>query len=460
MATRKNQPKGAAIPTGQQIGSYAKAQGFGMNRQQRQDVRQQLMNGQQPQYSAQMQAQPMAAIGQAPQVSSSQIAYAKSGYKNPVATKGQLGKNGLLTGGGKGIKAKKFNDSLQGQIKGQDAANVANIGRQDLMNRVNENTTFGGASYGVDDQGRVTRDTYLSPEQQNLYNSEMGTEQNLTNVAQNLSGGLQNKLSQDFNYNNIAKLPGVDDFSADRSRIEDSLYGRYEARMTPRFEQEMQSFNQSMINRGIQPGTKQYDREYQNLKQSQNDALLDARAQAVAAGGAEQGRMFGQGLQARQQGVGEANYLRQQPISEIGSLYDIGSGVRQPNVSPVGQIDVLPTNYADIAGTYRGQNKQVEIAKANNAAELALQREREAAQSRLEEQRHQNEDPIVVDENGDPVDGGSSSDSGSAEPKKYKPYHGGQGEVSNYKSVGFKSLKSGSKNKLLKSKKKGLYSYG
>lgn len=107
------------------------------------------------------------------------------------------------------------------------------------------------------------------------------------------AGQLQNAL----NFAGISQLPGIGDFSADRQRVEQAIYSRLE----PQFQRDEAAMRSRLANQGITPGSEAYNRDLDAF----NRAREDARQQAILAGGAEQSRLFGLGLAARQQGVGE-----------------------------------------------------------------------------------------------------------------------------------------------------------
>jgi hypothetical protein len=77
----------------------------------------------------------------------------------------------------------------------------------------------------------------------------------------------------------------VDDFSADRSRVEDALFSR----LNPKLQQDRSALETQLSNQGIKLGSAAYDRAMGNFGQQSNDA----RMAAIMAGGQEQSRMAG-----------------------------------------------------------------------------------------------------------------------------------------------------------------------
>lgn len=135
---------------------------------------------------------------------------------------------------------------------------------------------------------------------------------------QNYFGG----LSQPFQYRNLPSLPGAYDFSADRQRMEDAVYGKAAGTLDQRYKTETDAFNQQMANQGVDIGSERYRREKALFDQSRNEAYNDARYRAILAGGDEQSRLFGLGLQSRQQSVAEQSSERQQQNADLAALLD------------------------------------------------------------------------------------------------------------------------------------------
>jgi len=122
----------------------------------------------------------------------------------------------------------------------------------------------------------------------------------------------------------LVGIPGSGDFGAERQRVEGALMDRAASRLEPRFEQEEARLEQSLANRGIPPGSEQWNQEMANFSMAKNDAYDAAMNQAIAAGGAEQSRLFGQALQARGQQFGEgttrSQFGAQQQAQQYGQL--------------------------------------------------------------------------------------------------------------------------------------------
>ena len=136
---------------------------------------------------------------------------------------------------------------------------------------------------------------------------------------------LRNLYSQDFNYNSAPAMPTADE--ATRQRVEDALYGRSTARLDPRFAQGQDQLNSSLAAQGITQGSEAYNRELQNFNNAKNDAYSSAMNDAISGSDDAMQRIFNMGMQARQQGVNEANTLRALPTQEAAALAGISNGL-------------------------------------------------------------------------------------------------------------------------------------
>ncbi len=136
---------------------------------------------------------------------------------------------------------------------------------------------------------------------------------------QNTQNYLQNNP---LNYNAAPALPGVNDFSADRQRIEQALMGRARGELDTRYNQETADFEQMMANQGVDIGSEKYKRERTQFDKARNEAYNDANFRAMLAGGDEQSRLFGLGLQARQQSVSEADAMHTSRLADMAALLE------------------------------------------------------------------------------------------------------------------------------------------
>lgn len=170
-------------------------------------------------------------------------------------------------------------------------------------------------------QGVNSRYTDLSP---SLAGANYLAAQGRAGMAGQLSR-LQNLYGQDFNYNSAPAMPTADEST--RKAVEDALYARATARLDPRFSQAQDQLNSSLAAQGITQGSEAYKRELQNFNNAKNDAYSSAMNDAITGSDDAMQRLFNMGLQARQQGVSEANTLRMLPTQEAAALAGISNGL-------------------------------------------------------------------------------------------------------------------------------------
>ena len=222
----------------------------------------------------------------------------------------------------------------------QSEYNKNNAIQQQLMNNPDQVGPYGSRTLTMGPDGRWTLNTSLSPQLQQNFDQSNALFGSMLNRA---NGALSNGLS----YNSLgaaptfdtSKVPGLPTADANNlNTVRDSVYRQQTQYLDPQFQQGQQDLESKLTNQGIMPGSEAWNREMQNFNLTKQKAYGDARDSAIQAGGQEQSRLFGIGLQAnqagmnnavagfnagmqgRQQGVAEQNYLHNAPINDIASL--------------------------------------------------------------------------------------------------------------------------------------------
>jgi hypothetical protein len=218
-------------------------------------------------------------------------------------------------------------------------------------NRVNQYTPYGSLEYkiaGADPYGNPTWSATqsLSPVQQQLLDYQNQSSLGLGQLAGKGLGYVGKMLDTPFD---ISQLPTT---GFDPSQ---SYQDAYMQRLQPQIQQGREALNVDLANRGIPIGTEAYKRAMASQSQRENDLLAAATTQG-----------FGVGQQARQQGLQEQAYLRNEPLNTLNAVRT-GSQVQGPTfVNPAMQAN---TAGADILGaTQMGYNAQMGAANAQNAA--------------------------------------------------------------------------------------------
>jgi hypothetical protein len=235
----------------------------------------------------------------------------------------------------KGGKQPKAPDYV-GVAREQGNQNLNAIRAGAALNRVNQTNPYGSTTYTVDptNPDSYTQTTTLSPEQQRLLDQSQGLQYNqgqaagsrldqVNNQGEFNLDGLPSQVTNvkgsnfksDINSPSVAqtsvdlskvsKIPGLDDYSADRQRVEDSYYDRSAKRLDQQFGRREDQSRTQLLNQGLTEGSEGWNNAMKDLANERQDAYGDARDRAIQAGGQEQSRMFGDALSGRQEGVGE-----------------------------------------------------------------------------------------------------------------------------------------------------------
>lgn len=171
---------------------------------------------------------------------------------------------------------------LPGQVSGLNTGGLQNLSSPNLQTGVN---TFNQTS-SVGNVPAISRGDFRA----------------VGDIATGVSGGgIQNNL----NFGGVAQIPGMNDLTGEAQRVEDALFQSGLDRIEPVFEQERQILLAELANKGIPLDSELGQRQLEQFDQRKADALRDLQADAVRQGTSRFSTLFGAGLGARQQGVGE-----------------------------------------------------------------------------------------------------------------------------------------------------------
>jgi hypothetical protein len=223
------------------------------------------------------------------------------------------------------------------------------------MNRVNEQTPFGSSQYVQDPEtGQWIRKTDLSAWQQRLLEQQQGRDFYTGQIAQ----GKQNEIANQgaFSYGDIPEISGAQDMLGERRRVEDSVYQNMLNRMQPAMDKELQDFQQQMADQGVAPGTAKYNEQYRLLKQSQNDALQNAQAEATAQGRQEFTTNYDVQSAQRKLATGEYGEQRYAPYNEQQLLLNSQRDLVLPQFQSISNINTQKVDPSQISQTWRTQD--------------------------------------------------------------------------------------------------------
>jgi len=230
----------------------------------------------------------------------------------------------------------------------QSAANRETAISQAQLNMIGQNTPWGSLSYsrtgeGSDGTPMYTATTTLSPQQQQLLDSQQGTELMMNQTGQELLANAGRELVKPIS---LSGLPGMPQLPQADESARTAALARILARANPELDRQRESIETRLANQGLMVGSEAYGRGVDEFNRARNDFTLGADIQA----GDEMSRLFGlnlasydRGVGARQQAITERLLPRQMTINELAALTG-GSQVSMPQWSPTPQTGVAPTD--------------------------------------------------------------------------------------------------------------------
>jgi hypothetical protein len=227
--------------------------------------------------------------------------------------------------------------------------------------------------------GEITQETKLSDDQQKILDQG----ESLTQTGQGLAQGTLNQFQAGFDPNLTARMT-TGDLNADRARIEGEVFGRLTRGLDAQKANENQAMEQTLRNRGIPLGSKQWNDQMAEFNKRYDTLNADARAQAAQMGGDEFSRSFGIGEQLRANEYSEQSNARNQNLGEASALQGMGSGLMTPEFTGYQGTALDTTAPTDIYGTVKSvkqnktaldiQREQIQAEKDMQAKALAQQK--------------------------------------------------------------------------------------
>ena len=190
--------------------------------------------------------------------------------------------------------------------------------------------------------------TTLSPEQQQLYNQQTQLGSDVNNLALKQVGQLGDTLGKPVD---TSALPSVaNDFSADRSAVENALFNR----LNPQLQLQRDALENKLVNQGFQRGTAAFNNAMDQENRQENDARLAITGQGLQ----EQQGLNSMAQANRQRALQETLAIRNQPLNEISALRS-GGQVSLPNAPQFNAPTVANTDLSgDLYNTAAIQNSQ------------------------------------------------------------------------------------------------------
>lgn len=200
----------------------------------------------------------------------------------------------------------------------------------------------------------------LSPEQQKLYETQTGQQQQLLDLGGQQIGRIDQAISSPYSYAGLPSAPNQQDINALSQHGQDAIM----ARLDPQFAHDEEALRTRLINQGIGQGSEAYAKEFDQFNQAKNDARMQAILQGQNYGAAEQNQMLG----LRNQAIGEYDTQRNAPLNEYIGLTS-GTQVTNPQFSTKQYQGTNPVDYANLVNNqYQSQLGQynAKTAQQNN----------------------------------------------------------------------------------------------
>lgn len=250
----------------------------------------------------------------------------------------------------------------------QTQSNVQSAVANAYLNNYTDITPFGTANYDqtgteyiTDAKGKqvavptFTRTVELDPAQQAILDRQNQASIQLGDLANSQLSFLQDYLGKPYNVEEALGPRQQNDWSEDRSRVEDAIMSRYNRH----YGEYTDSLDAKLRAQGLTPGSEAWNRQYSKAGEMYNDATM----QAILAGGSEQSRLANLYNQDRAAALTEAFAGRNQPINEVTSLLS-GQQLNVPQFSSPYQTGIQPAPIADLIN----QNYAQQVSNANGQA--------------------------------------------------------------------------------------------
>lgn len=274
-------------------------------------------------------------------------------------------------GGGSAPQAPDPYESADAQLNANVIAGMITngMGRNDV-----NNPYYSVINKSLGD-GRWQQNIMLSPEQQFLLDQQNALSANMNAQAGDTLGGMQGMRGYDALTSPVgsgsrsaleqALAANLNPGPMDTRRYEDAVYSNFASRLDPEWKTTQGNLENQLANQGISRGSAAWNTSMDQMGRSRNDAYGQARNAAVGAGLQAQNQFFGQGLQARNQGLMAQNQFfgqdmqnrnlglqgRGQALNELLAL----SGRGQPQTASAPQSGSPNIQAPDIQGAMQNQ---------------------------------------------------------------------------------------------------------
>lgn len=270
------------------------------------------------------------------------------------AFRARFGRLETLEGGGKGGSSPPPPD-YAGAAEATAAGNAEAARIAAKANRISQYTPYGSVVYtpGVNgDQDQWRADVQLSPEQKQLLDQQNKTSVGLAGLQDQGLSYVKNMLDKPFDQ---GALP------AQQINPGQTAQDAIMSRLQPTWNAKQSALETQLANQGIARGTEAYANALREFGNSRNDAEMQAALQGINVG-----------QQARQQGIQEQAFFRNEPLNTLNAVRT-GAQVTNPQFTNAPQQQTAQgANYMDAAkaqGQYDLGTYNADLAAQNSQAQ-------------------------------------------------------------------------------------------
>lgn len=214
----------------------------------------------------------------------------------------------------------------------QTKTNLETMEGNARFNQINQITPFGSTYYtGEIGTPNRTQHTVLDPV--------------ITGISDGLFRQIGDATSSSMSFDHLPKI--ATDYDSFRGDHERRIFNRGAGLLDDTFDKRRERMEADLYNRGIALGSEADMDVRDQQARDENNAYNALASSAIAMGGQEAARAFGQDLTARQQGIAEVMGQRNQPLSDLASLL---SGTAPGGLPGMPGYSQFATSAPDIMG--------------------------------------------------------------------------------------------------------------
>lgn len=229
----------------------------------------------------------------------------------------------------------------------QVGANLATSQAQSALNNDRTSSPFGTSNFEQDPSGRWNLTQTLNPTLQTAFNNESGLAGLLSQYGGNLADiaaapaiGGANLIEKAYNQlgnqiptgpvstEGLPSLPNSQtDFANEVGQAQKAAYNTQAGFLDPQFAEKQSDLRTQLADEGIPVGSDAYSRAQGDLGRQSDLAYQQAQNAAIQAGNQEQATLFGEDLNANNQGFNQRVTQWGEPLAALNSAAGTGEGI-------------------------------------------------------------------------------------------------------------------------------------